>query len=231
MAMPPEVLARRRCGAKTRDGTPCKTFALHGSTRCRMHGGANGIGAGAANFRHGRYSRVLPANLRATYDAAVADPDLLSIREDIALLDSRLSEMVRTSQTGLPPDLAKRVKGLLSDLSDAHAGIEGAPPWAESFTAISGLLARAVIEAAMWADIIAALESRRKLVESERKRLVEMEAIVTSEQAMTFVAAVMASLRTHVKDRDALGAIANDLRLLQNVPDRSRLADGAAAGG
>jgi hypothetical protein len=33
---PPEI---RRCGAKTRAGTPCSKWALRGKTRCRNHGG------------------------------------------------------------------------------------------------------------------------------------------------------------------------------------------------
>lgn len=28
-----------RCGAKTRAGHPCKSPAIHGKARCRMHGG------------------------------------------------------------------------------------------------------------------------------------------------------------------------------------------------
>lgn len=28
-----------RCGAKTRSGNPCKSPAIHGKARCRMHGG------------------------------------------------------------------------------------------------------------------------------------------------------------------------------------------------
>ena len=29
-----------RCGAKTRKGTPCRSPAVNGKRRCRMHGGA-----------------------------------------------------------------------------------------------------------------------------------------------------------------------------------------------
>jgi hypothetical protein len=50
-----------RCGAKTRAGTPCRSPAVRGRRRCRMHGGAKGSGGpeGKANgnYRHGRYTR------------------------------------------------------------------------------------------------------------------------------------------------------------------------------
>ena len=34
-------LNARKCGAKTRKGTPCKSPAVRGKKRCRMHGGTN----------------------------------------------------------------------------------------------------------------------------------------------------------------------------------------------
>lgn len=39
----------RRCGAKTRKGTPCEAPAISGKARCRMHGGAFGSGAPKRN--------------------------------------------------------------------------------------------------------------------------------------------------------------------------------------
>jgi hypothetical protein len=43
------MLASPRCGAKTRCGGSCRSPAVHGKKRCRMHGGAQGSGAPRAN--------------------------------------------------------------------------------------------------------------------------------------------------------------------------------------
>jgi uncharacterized protein YjcR len=54
------MLSSRRCGAKTRSGKPCKSPAVRGKRRCRMHGGAPGSGAPRGNknaLKHGRYTR------------------------------------------------------------------------------------------------------------------------------------------------------------------------------
>ena len=54
------MLSSPRCGAKTRSGTPCRSPAVRGKKRCRMHGGAKGSGAPIGNqnaLRHGRYAR------------------------------------------------------------------------------------------------------------------------------------------------------------------------------
>ena len=48
----------RRCGAKTRAGTPCRSPAVKGKQRCRMHGGSSpGAPKGNRNaVKHGRYT-------------------------------------------------------------------------------------------------------------------------------------------------------------------------------
>ncbi|TMJ50966.1 MAG: hypothetical protein E6G85_16180 [Alphaproteobacteria bacterium] len=52
--------ASPRCGAKTRSGGACRSPAVHGKKRCRMHGGAQGSGAPRANrnaHKHGLLTR------------------------------------------------------------------------------------------------------------------------------------------------------------------------------
>ena len=54
------MMTSPRCGAKTRTGSPCRSPAVHGKQRCRMHGGAHGSGAPQGNqnaLKHGRYTR------------------------------------------------------------------------------------------------------------------------------------------------------------------------------
>jgi hypothetical protein len=54
------MLASPRCGARTRSGEPCRSPAVAGKKRCRMHGGASGSGAPRGNtnaLKHGAYTR------------------------------------------------------------------------------------------------------------------------------------------------------------------------------
>ena len=54
------MLASPRCGARTRSGMPCRSPAVVGKKRCRMHGGAKGSGAPQGNknaLKHGVYTR------------------------------------------------------------------------------------------------------------------------------------------------------------------------------
>lgn len=55
------MLSSLRCGAKTRSGSACKSPAVSGRQRCRMHGGARRSGAPPGNqnaWKHGYYSRA-----------------------------------------------------------------------------------------------------------------------------------------------------------------------------
>jgi hypothetical protein len=61
------MLASLRCGAKTRSGGACRSPAVDGNKRCRMHGGAQGSGAPRANQNartHGLFTRDAIAERR-----------------------------------------------------------------------------------------------------------------------------------------------------------------------
>ena len=54
------MLMSPRCGAKTRMGTCCRSPAVSGKKRSRMHGGAKGSGAPHGNrnaLKHGNYTK------------------------------------------------------------------------------------------------------------------------------------------------------------------------------
>jgi hypothetical protein len=61
------MLASPRCGARTRSGGACRSPAVAGKKRCRMHGGAAGSGAPSANQnarKHGLFTRDAIAERR-----------------------------------------------------------------------------------------------------------------------------------------------------------------------
>ncbi|MGY3617737.1 HGGxSTG domain-containing protein [Bradyrhizobium sp. USDA 10063] len=61
------MLASPRCGAKTRTSGACRSPAVHGKKRCRMHGGAQGSGAPKTNLnarKHGLFTKDAIAERR-----------------------------------------------------------------------------------------------------------------------------------------------------------------------
>ena len=54
-----------RCGARTRNGSPCRSPAVSGKRRCRMHGAHAGPPRGNRNaLKHGRYTAEALASRR-----------------------------------------------------------------------------------------------------------------------------------------------------------------------
>ena len=69
------MLASRRCGAKIRSGRSCRSPAVRGKRRCRMHGGASESGAPGGNQnarKHGLFTRDAIAE-RKRIQALLAD--------------------------------------------------------------------------------------------------------------------------------------------------------------
>jgi uncharacterized protein YjcR len=61
------MLSSQRCGARNRSGKPCRSPAVSGKRRCRMHGGAPGSGAPRGNknaLKHGFFTREAIAERR-----------------------------------------------------------------------------------------------------------------------------------------------------------------------
>jgi len=206
------------CGAKKKNGTPCQMSAMPNG-RCRLHGGLSLNGMQAPAFKTGRHSKYLPARLQERYQQAIADSALLELRDEIGLVDSRLTDLITRIESGESGEVWKLLRSAFDAFSKARAGSK-VPEMTEHLATIEHLIVRGLADYAAWQDIHGTLEQRRKLVESERKRLVEMQQMITTEQAMVMLAAITDTVRRHVTDRGALAAISADITKLITIEAR-----------
>lgn len=207
------------CGAKTRSGTPCRRAPAAGRTRCRLHGGATLQGIASPTFKGGRYSKYIPARLSERYHEAVADPELLAQREEIALLDGRLADLLTHVDSGEAKTLWEQARKATdkmlrafesNDLGSMHVGI----------LELDRLIGSGLADHEAWYEIHAVIDQRRKLAESERKRLIEMQQMVKADQAMALAGALLASVKANVTDRATLAAIQLEFNRLLAVQER-----------
>lgn len=204
----------RVCGAKTRQGTPCQRAPMPNG-RCYLHGGKSLIGAASPTFKTGRYSKYLPSHLAQRYEEARTDRELLALRDEIALLDARLGELLDRIGTGESASRWQDAQKAFSELKKARVTSD-AKLFVEAMDNLDNAL-YAEDDYALWDEIASLLDLRKRLVESERKRLVEMQSMITSERAMVLLATVVDIIRNHVRDRNALAAISADFRKLSVV--------------
>ena len=88
-----------RCKAKTKQtGKRCKRSPTPGREVCRLHGGATPRGIDSPHFKHGRYSKAMPDRLIEKYETARNDPDLITMRDDIALIDARIMDQLELAE-------------------------------------------------------------------------------------------------------------------------------------
>jgi predicted transcriptional regulator len=181
--------------------------------RCRMHGGKHPGGMATKAFKTGRYSKYLPQRLLERYTEASTDAELLALREEVALVDARLADLLSRVDTGESGALWGALNKAWADVEVARDTDDGLG-LTLALALVSQYIKRGQADYAAWQSIGHVIEQRRKLVESERKRLVEMQQMVTSEQAMLIVAVLADTVRKHVHDPDALRAISADITRL-----------------
>ena len=168
-----------QCRAKAkRTGERCQAAAMPNGV-CRVHGGQSRAGLNHPSLTHGRYSKHLPTKAMVEFQQALHDPELLSLRNDIALVDVRLNELV------------------------------------------GGLSGDTLPDTPTWREILSVLQDRVVLVNSERKRLVDMQQMITGDQAMLLVARLAEMVNRHVSDPMERAAIATELgRITVRKPEQ-----------
>lgn len=206
-----------QCNAKSkRSGLQCKRAAVVGGTKCHMHGGASLGGMASPTFKTGRHSKFLPERLAARYAEAQADPRLLELRDEVALIDIRLGELVERIDAA---ESAQRWQGLQAAYADLTLATTRSDTAAFklAMAALGAAMQDGGQDYAIWGEIVALAEQRRKLVDSEAKRLQTMHQMITTERAMVLLAAVTDAIRKHVQDRETLSLISHEIRQLVTV--------------
>jgi hypothetical protein len=165
------------------------------------------------HFKHGKYSRFLPSRLFATYQDAAHDPQLLELRRDIALTDARIVDLLQRVDTGESGAIWRQAQAAMAQFRRAQAqgDVEAMP---RALGQVDRLLTQGHADYAAWDEVLALIEQRRKLVESEQKRVTTATEGLTVERAMTMLAQVVGIIERHVSDRGILQRIALDMQAL-----------------
>lgn len=220
-------MSKTECGAKKRDGTPCKQPAMQNG-RCRLHGGKTPHGIASPNFVTGKYSKYLPENLLTAYEDAQADENLLSVRGDIHLLDALIRAKLINLDTN---DSSQHWIDLLRHIIKARRAYKNSDMGGleESLDEMEALADKRRLHYATEQEITSQLEQRRKLVDTEHKIILGKQQAITYEQAMLLMSAVLESVKRNVTDATALTAIQADFIQLigGNIRQRVDAGDGA----
>jgi hypothetical protein len=199
--------ARRICGALgRRSGKPCQCAPM-ANGRCDKHGGLSLSGIASPRFKHGRYSKYMPAGLRAKYKAALADPRLTSLKDELAIQTTRLNQLFERLDGA-----AVSLDALLAGIAEVRRAAEQGSGLPEAIDRLEQLATEGQAaqrrEAAVWAEVRAVITEKTSTAAAEVRRRAQLKAYLPAEEAISFVEAALRAISDIVHDE-------TQLRLLQ----------------
>jgi len=208
-----------QCQAYTHSGYQCKKNAVEGKKVCRQHGGLSLSGIAHPQFEHGRRSKYIPSKLIEKYNEAQNDKDLLSLSEEIKLIDARINQLLERVEEGGGmtnwSSLNKAWRGLI-----AAQRVQDQDKASELAATMNDIINRGLHDSMIWSDIEHTIDRRQRLVSAEAKRLTDMEQMITTERALGLMVFIAESIRTRLMeymdknkpvDRKLLNSISTDI--------------------
>jgi hypothetical protein len=212
-----------RCTGKSKQsGEQCKRNASVGSTKCKIHGGATPKGAASPHYEGKGRGRHLNTGLAVIYSEAQKDPELLSIRDDVALVEALLVSSLPRIESRESGKAWTLIRKSIEQLQEAFAN-ENYGKCMVTVQAMRDVVDENVAHYAAEDELRTNIELMLKLKQGERKRLTDMQQMVTSEQAMMLISGLLDAVRRNVTDSGTFNAIESEFIRLTSRPNRERI--------
>ena len=191
----------RHCGRKNKQtGYVCSQYSLSNGA-CRQHGGKSLKGIEHPGFKHGATSRYTPrGNLVELYNEAYNRGSYTEGRDGIALTDGMINQVLSEREEAAG-QIFRQLKEEREGVRRANAS--GEPQKAAGhLNAIFVLIDRGVAADKQRSEVVRLLDHRRKLVDSETRRLEREKQTLTLEQVMMRDAIILEVLKETLNDRE-----------------------------
>ncbi len=186
-------MSARKCNARSkRTGQPCGANAMDGKEKCYHHGGAST----GAPIKTGRYSKFLPTQLAGHYEDAINDADLISLRGEAELVQTLIFDAVQALDFNQCQAAWDSLEALAKGFFSADAAEK-----AEIGREMCNVVNDGVEAWRQVRNVLGYVESKRKLAETESKRIKETAETMNAKQAMALVAVLAAAVREEFHDQ------------------------------
>lgn len=159
--------------------------------------------------------------MASVYADSLEEPEQLALRNEIALSDARIQDLLNRVDTGESGELwkAARLTYLEAKKQQRHADSQNPEKkrafW-DAFDNLGPLLDEGVSDYQAWEAVQKAVEQRRQLASTETARLKVAQEAITHEKGMALVKALINCIRRNVTDRTIIARIQTDfLRLVE----------------
>ncbi len=216
-----------RCGAKLRKSHPpryCKRYPMPNG-RCPLHGGKSLKGPASATYQGKGYSKYFPSKkLRRIFARSFEDRELMRLRNDLAIVATRLVELIQSLNSGQSGTLRKRLRKKYRELRRSRPN---SAKFTKAINEIGELIECGSSNDAIWKEIGQQIELRRRLLDSETKRSVVAGQMMTLEEVQMAAEALARVVQKHVKDRKTKQKITEEVA---GLIDRGNVKSGPTPG-
>lgn len=143
-------------------------------------------GAQSATFKHGKYTEVIPSRVMEWYLEFRRDPNLMDMTDDIGLLQARQKEILGGLSTGEAGASWRRMAELIQALKAAMSARDS-EGIVSALTQLETLARNGASDVQVWNEYMNVGEKKRRLVETERKRRMDMKVMLAPEQLMAIL--------------------------------------------
>jgi len=199
-----------RCRMLKSDGPRCANPVREGWTVCRYHGaGYAAKSGGAGDERVSRHGKFLPARYVERFEQFMIDPDALALYSELALLDSRTTELAERLDSCDSKEAWAKVSRATYMLGKLTHLDEDVP---KIVTLLQEAQAMKADEQAIWREMTSMVEIRRRVADTEQKREIAAKQYLSIPEANAMLAFIMDIIIQHVTDQTTREKIAEKMR-------------------
>lgn len=190
----------------------------------------------------------LPADLRERYVEIFKNPQLLSIRNEVALFVLRQETLVGRLETGESTAMWESLKECKSDFEQANASVsslaariretseddperpqlqaefeQAKRSMESSLKSMFRVIDKAVEHEDNWSELLELSERTAEMKRLQHARLKDLKQMIPAEQAFMLIGSLVAVVRKTIADKAALAAVEHELTELLRVEGPSSL--------
>ena len=156
------------------------------------------------------FQEYLPHRLRERFRRANSTGDRLSNFEQVALLDLRISQICERIDTAESSLRWREARAAMRKLTVAmQQGDNDAV--GEAYAELNSAINRGANDADNWVEMMGVIETRRRVTETELKRIRSAHDWISAQEAMDLITLISESVARHVVDPTAKALIAGDI--------------------
>lgn len=203
---------RPTCGGKTRNDGKCKRSpAKGGNGRCKLHNGHAKRGIEASRYEGKGYSPYVPIPIGDTFADMQADPQLASVRDELALTKTFIAKHLEHYGTVDNRETLPELLNMIIDMKRYYRSSD-ATGMAMTIDSMENIITNRLEQLKTEDQIMERVEQQRRLVETEQRISLQGERAISVELFALLMGEIFRAIEVGVKDKNERIAVATKVQ-------------------